>query len=164
MAMLVYASLHILGRQGYELLINQSIEKASRFADMINANQDFELITSPTLSLLTYRLVPEGILDILSHCNDKDREQILTLLNSLTVSVQKQQREAGKSFVSRTRLTTEHYPTEAITVFRVVLANPLTTEEDLSDILSEQLQIAKSTSQWQTLESLLLQHNKARSA
>ena len=61
MAMMVYASLHIFGRQGYELLINQSIEKAKTFARMIQSHPDFELITSPTLSLLTYRVNPRVI-------------------------------------------------------------------------------------------------------
>ncbi|HAU91336.1 MAG TPA: putative pyridoxal-dependent aspartate 1-decarboxylase, partial [Alteromonas sp.] len=56
MAMMVYSSLHILGRRGYELLINQSIEKAKKFAAMIEAHPDFELITSPTLSIMTYRV------------------------------------------------------------------------------------------------------------
>ena len=72
-------------------------------------------------------------------------------LNSLTVSVQKQQREAGKSFVSRTRIEIEKYNGEAITVFRVVLANPLTTKEHLFDILQEQLKIAKGNKIWNEL-------------
>ncbi|NMT57010.1 aminotransferase class V-fold PLP-dependent enzyme, partial [Vibrio parahaemolyticus] len=35
MAMLVYAAMHIISRPGYELLIDQSIEKARYFADLI---------------------------------------------------------------------------------------------------------------------------------
>ena len=61
MAMMVYASLHILGRQGYELLINQSIEKAKTFARMIQSHPDFEMVTQPILSLLTYRVNPEDV-------------------------------------------------------------------------------------------------------
>ncbi|MGC9494438.1 pyridoxal-dependent aspartate 1-decarboxylase PanP, partial [Vibrio genomosp. F10] len=41
MAMLVYASMHIISRPGYELLIDQSIEKAKYFADLIDAQPDF---------------------------------------------------------------------------------------------------------------------------
>tara|TARA_R110000751_G_scaffold116604_2_gene216432 strand:+ start:196955 stop:198574 length:1620 start_codon:yes stop_codon:yes gene_type:complete len=157
MAMMVYASLHIFGRQGYELLINQSIEKAKTYARMIQSHPDFELVTSPTLSLLTYRLNPQEV-----QTQIKSQPQISEALNieldKLTVTVQKQQREAGKSFVSRTRLQTEKYPEQAITVFRVVLANPLTTEMDLQNILDEQLAIANNSDTWKTL---CAEHKKA---
>lgn len=157
MAMMVYASLHIFGRQGYELLINQSIEKAKIYARMIQSHPDFELVTSPTLALLTYRLNPQEVQTTM-----KSQPQLTHAINiqldNLTVAVQKQQREAGKSFVSRTRLQTEKYPEQAITVFRVVLANPLTTETDLQKILDEQITIANNTDTWKTLCST---HKKA---
>lgn len=148
MAMMVYSSLHILGRKGYELLIDQSIAKAKLFAGLIEQHPDFELITIPTLSLLTYRVRPESISNKMA-IDEDDMGNLNTQLDQLTVEVQKQQREAGISFVSRTRLTTEDYPKTAITVFRVVLANPLTTEQDLQDILNEQLSIAAKTKIWQ---------------
>jgi glutamate decarboxylase len=150
MAMMVYSSLHILGRRGYELLINKSIELAFEFAEMINVHPEFELTTQPTLSLLTYRLRPFS-LSQLAGMPASDITNINNRLNSLTVSVQKQQREAGKSFVSRTRIEIEKYNGEAITVFRVVLANPLTTKEHLSDILQEQLTIANNNRIWNEL-------------
>jgi glutamate decarboxylase len=150
MAMMVYASLHILGRQGYELLIDQSIAKAKSFADMIELHPDFELVTQPTLCLLTYRLVPQSVQDDIT--SPSQLAQVAnTALDDLTVSVQKQQREAGKSFVSRTRLQVEKYHGQTITVFRVVLANPLTTKEDLQAILNEQLAIAKTSETWRKL-------------
>ncbi len=77
--------------------------------------------------------------------------QINQQLDELTVVVQKQQREAGKSFVSRTRLSTDQYSEQAITVFRVILANPLTTPKHLEEILEEQLSIAIATQQWAEL-------------
>ena len=149
MAMMVYASLHIFGRKGYELLIDQSIDKAQMFAEMIKAHPEFELITQPTLSLLTYRVNPKV-------CQDKNLSgEALNVVNQqldkLTVKVQKEQREAGKSFVSRTRLQSQRYSEEPITVFRVVLANPLTTEQDLKDILDEQLALAQTTKIWREL-------------
>ena len=150
MAMMVYASLHIFGRQGYELLIDQSIEKAKIFARMIQSHPDFELITPPTLSLLTYRVNPQEVQQQVKadpssspHFNEK--------LDKLTVYVQKQQREAGKSFVSRTRLQTQTYGEQTMTVFRVVLANPLTTEKDLQNILDEQVAIASKSQNWAEL-------------
>ncbi|MBT0587679.1 pyridoxal-dependent aspartate 1-decarboxylase PanP [Alteromonas oceanisediminis] len=155
MAMLVYASLHILGREGYELLINESIEKARRFADLITQHANFELVTSPTLSLLTYRVLPQGLSETLQRAPHQQRQVINELVDQLTVTVQKQQREAGKSFVSRTRLSTHTYADSPVTVFRVVLANPLTTDEDLAHILEEQLTIAQTTQTWTKLQNYL---------
>lgn len=152
MAMMVHAALHIIGRKGYQLLIDSCIEKAKVFAEMIQAHPDFELVTHPTLSLLTYRLVPASVQTQIHH-DATLTDQLNSDLDKLTVRVQKSQREAGKSFVSRTRLATERYSQQTITVFRVVLANPLTTISDLENILAEQLAIAKGTKLWRSLTS-----------
>lgn len=151
MAMMVYSSLHILGRKGYELLVDQSIAKAKKFAAMIDAHPDFELITAPTLSLLTYRVCPEALQSHFLEIPPVEVEVINGQVDRLVVNVQKQQREAGKSFVSRTRLESPVYGDYAITVFRVVLANPLTTAIDLELILQEQHQIATGTKAWGNL-------------
>jgi len=71
--------------------------------------------------------------------------QVNQLLDLITQEVQKRQREAGKTFVSRTRLRSAHYHGEQISVFRAVLANPLTTEEILAAVLEEQCAIVKET-------------------
>jgi glutamate decarboxylase len=151
MALLVYSSLHIFGRRGYELLINQSIEKASAFADMIRRHPDFELVTAPTLSLLTYRICPQQVQQELTASEGKNKRRLNHQIDKLVVNVQKLQREAGKSFVSRTRLEIPRYGKHAITVFRVVLANPLTTKEHLAAILAEQHDIAMGTRIWKEL-------------
>ena len=151
MAMMVYSALHIFGRQGYELLIDRSIDKARDFAQMIDKASDFELTTSPTLSLLTYRVCPVEVQQALKVANAKTRNLINEKVDALVVAVQKQQREAGKSFVSRTRLEAPDYPSQCITVFRVVLANPLTSHNDLAAILAEQHLIAKGTQAWKDL-------------
>lgn len=151
MAMMVYSALHIFGRKGYELLIDRSIDKARDFAQMIDKASDFELTTSPTLSLLTYRVCPVEVQQALKVANAKTRNLINEKVDALVVAVQKQQREAGKSFVSRTRLEAPDYPSQCITVFRVVLANPLTSHNDLAAILAEQHLIAKGTKAWKDL-------------
>ena len=145
MAMLVYSSLHIFGRRGYELLVDQSLEKAKLFARLINDDPDFELTTAPTLCILTYRVCPRVVQAQLAQATDSEKAVINEQLNNLTVRVQKLQREAGKSFVSRTRLEVAHHSNQIITVFRVILANPLTTKQDLLDILEEQKTISQNT-------------------
>ena len=160
MAMMVYSSLHVLGKSGYQLLIDQSIEKANTFADMIKAHSDFELITEPTLSLLTYRYCPAQVQASLK--SDRfDTQVINEHLDNLTKAIQKQQREAGKSFVSRTRLGINTYPNECLTVFRVVIANPLTTVGHLNNILTEQVEIARNQPQLTTLLSYLQSEDNA---
>ncbi|WP_372767540.1 pyridoxal-dependent aspartate 1-decarboxylase PanP [Pseudoalteromonas sp.] len=143
MAMLVHACLSIIGRKGYEMLIDKSLEKARYFAELIKQTDDFELVTEPELCLLTYRYVPEKIKEVLNVADEQTKLDIYAALNRFTASMQKRQREAGRSFVSRTRLTPYQYDNLPTVVFRVVLANPLTSNQILHDILAEQRQLAE---------------------
>ena len=162
MAMLVYASLHIISRPGYEMLINQAIDKAEYFADIINRHNDFELITEPELCLLTYRYVPKAVQqflnDAVSNNDQKSQDDVNLLLGQLTKFIQKRQREDGRSFVSRTRIEVARYGGVKIIVFRVVLANPLTSKEILHEILAEQCLLAQESEQY--LPQLLALSNK----
>lgn len=146
MAMLVHACLQIIGRDGYEILINNSLEKARYFAEQIKAHEDFELITEPELCLLTYRYVPASIQAAMQlTCEQADTVKLARfneLLDGLTQFIQKHQREQGKSFVSRTRIQPARYFRQATVVFRVVLANPLTSHDILNQVLVEQSEIA----------------------
>ncbi len=145
MAMLVYAALHVISRPGYEMLINSSIEKAHYFAELINQHADFELITEPELCLLTYRYNPASVQALLAKADDIQQEEINVLLDKLTKFIQKRQRENGKSFVSRTRIEVKKYQGRKTLVFRVVLANPLTSKTILQDVLAEQMQLAQES-------------------
>ncbi|WP_243976744.1 pyridoxal-dependent aspartate 1-decarboxylase PanP [Vibrio natriegens] len=143
MAMLVYAAMHIISRPGYELLIDQSIEKARYFADLIKKQDDFELVSEPELCLLTYRYLPPNIREALEKADGTQREELNVLINELTQFIQKRQRETGKSFVSRTTLNPEHWERMSTIVFRVVLANPLTSTDIFDAVLDEQRLIAQ---------------------
>jgi len=154
MAMLVYASLHIISRPGYEMLINQAIEKAEYFAELINQHDDFELITRPELCLLTYRYAPKSVQALLARNDNEANKSVNLLLGKLTKFIQKRQREDGRSFVSRTRIEVSRYGGEKVIVFRVVLANPLTTKEILQDILEQQCELAQESENF--LPELLL--------
>ena len=66
-------------------------------------------------------------------------------VDELTKFIQKRQRENGQSFVSRTKIEVAKYQGDKVLVFRVVLANPLTTHEILKDILEEQKMIAQES-------------------
>lgn len=146
MAMLVHGCLQVIGRKGYEILINRSLEKARYFAGLIDLHPDFELVTAPELCLLTYRYVPAVVQQAVRQASVQgDWEKVKKfndLISGLTKFIQKRQREEGKSFVSRTRLTPARYQRQDTVVFRVVLANPLTTDQILHDVLDEQMELA----------------------
>lgn len=143
MAMLVHAAFHIIGRSGYEILIDQNVDKARAFARMIDQHSEFELITDPELNILNYRYVPADIQAILSRSDHEQQFQINEKLDRITKRMQKQQRAAGKTFVSRTRFSQFKYGGMPVSVFRVVLANPMTTLETLRSILAEQTKLAE---------------------
>jgi glutamate decarboxylase len=143
MSMLIQSGLKILAREGYEILIDQGIEKARTFAEMIDSDPDFELVTRPETNILTYRFCPQQVQEALANATPEQSERINTCLNRITKFIQKTQRERGKAFVSRTRLEPARHHHFPCIVFRVVLANPLTTREILADILAEQKELAK---------------------
>jgi glutamate decarboxylase len=142
MAMLVHAGLSIIGRKGYELLIDMGIERAKGFAAMVQQHPDFELTSEPELNILTYRYCPLAIQQFLASSAPELRSAINVLLDQVCQLLQKSQREAGKTFVSRTRLRIAQYG-EELTVLRVVLANPLTTADILESVLIEQCGIVQ---------------------
>lgn len=143
-AVMLYANLHLLGRKGLARLIDTGIDNARYFADLIERQPDFELDSRPQLCILTYRYVPEPVrAALLSPATPADRrERIQQALDALTIDIQERQRDAGRSFVSRTQLTSSQWDSRAIAVFRVVLANPDTTQAILQGVLEEQRQLA----------------------
>ena len=151
-ALLVHAGLSIIGRKGYELLIDLGIKRANAFAEMIRKHPDFELTSVPQLNILTYRYCPKFVQEALSMTSDEQGEKINVLLDQVNQLLQKDQREAGKTFVSRTRLQASHSMQE-LTVLRAVLANPLTTDEILESVLEEQCTIVLQ----QDIQALLKQ-------
>jgi glutamate decarboxylase len=138
MAMLVHSALRIIGRRGYELLIDLGIDKAAQFAMMIESAPDFELVSAPVLNLLTYRYLPSAVRGTFASGSREQKRALNETLNGLNESIQKEQRAGGKTFVSRTRLESAAHGGQVLTVFRVVLANPLTSTSILADILEEQ--------------------------
>ena len=144
-ALLVHAGMSIIGRKGYELLIDMGLGKARTFADMIRKHPDFELTSVPELNILTYRYCPAVAQQALARATAEESRRINALLDQVNQLVQKIEREAGKTFVSRTRLRVAAYGSKELTVFRVVLANPLTTEEILSEVLAEQCAIVRQS-------------------
>ena len=154
MAMLVHAGFNIIGRKGYEMLIDRNIKLAGEFARLIEETDDFELVVRPELNILAYRYLPVKIRQKLLATGPAERSRINAAIDALTQQMQKDQRAAGLSFVSRTRITPGLYQGDTITVLRAVLANPLTTIGTLEAMLEEQRQLVQTPSLMPLLDEL----------
>jgi putative pyridoxal-dependent aspartate 1-decarboxylase len=134
------SALKIMGTQGYALMLEHGIELAHQFADEINRRPLFQLVTLPEMNILTYRICPPHLREKLANGPTDQKARINKTLNAINRSVQRMQREAGHSFVSRTSLN-RRSPETVIIVLRAVLMNPLTTIEILNEVLDEQERI-----------------------
>lgn len=140
-SLILDSALKIMGSNGYALMIEHGIETAKHFAALIEARKAFQLISEPQLNILTYRIVPLHIRDKLKTATYEERVELDKILDDINTRVQRIQREAGKSFVSRTRLKAYPEDTHNTVVLRSVIMNPQTNVTILSEILDEQEQI-----------------------
>jgi aspartate 1-decarboxylase len=140
MSLLVHSALRIIGRQGYELLLERNLEMARTFVKLVEAHPEFQLITSSSLNIVTYRYCPLAWRPQLAENQPR--------LNELNTQLQKRQRENGKSFISRTQFRHPEPYGEETTVLRAILANPLTKVEHLKEVLAEQALLGQQL-QWE---------------
>ena len=61
------------------------IERARLFADMVQAAEDFELVTAPELNILTYRYVPAWLQTLLPSLAVNTRTEVNALLDLVTI-------------------------------------------------------------------------------
>lgn len=141
-SMILDSSLKIMGSKGYALLIDHGIELARKFAEEIKKRELFQLITPPQLNILTYRVCPVHIQNKLFSGDSNETRLINENLDRINRTVQRIQREAGNSFVSRTVL--KDMNNNEIVVLRCVLMNPLTNMKIIKEILDEQEEIYKN--------------------
>jgi glutamate decarboxylase len=140
-SLILDSALKIMGSRGYALLIEHGIETAREFAVEIEKRANFQLVTRPQLNILTYRLYPSDLKEKFLEVDIEKQITINAKVNTINHEVQRLQREAGQSFVSRTTLQTEDFPGHDIVVLRCVIMNPMTNIEILRDILDEQEEI-----------------------
>ncbi|RAM48426.1 MAG: putative pyridoxal-dependent aspartate 1-decarboxylase [Hapalosiphonaceae cyanobacterium JJU2] len=141
MALFLHAGLHLIGLKGYEFLIDAGIEKTQYMAARISSMPEFELLSQPDINLLLYRYIPESLRELAAknELTETDNQQI----NLFNENLQKTQRQAGRTFISRTTKTITCLEKEiSVTALRAVIANPLTTQDDIDAVLNDQIQIA----------------------
>jgi putative pyridoxal-dependent aspartate 1-decarboxylase len=152
-----WASLKIIGREGYRLLFGQAQEATSTFKKILEESGNFEILNHPELFILNYRLVPKTIMEKLNEWaerkkalpNNNDRknltkkiQKVNSVLNNLNILLQKSIRQDDTTFVSRTILESTRYRPQRIVVLRAVLINPLINNDILKKIVSTQNNIA----------------------
>lgn len=141
LSLCLHGALHIIGKRGYEILIDNGIGKAQYFSRLIELLEPFELIMEPALNIVNYRYIPE---DLRAKAQQKSwLDDDIQRINQLNTQIQREQFEQGLTFVSKTTLMDSAYgKDQEIVVFRAVLSNPNTTAADLHSVLEDQLRIA----------------------
>lgn len=142
----LHAALHIIGALGYEFLIEEGIRKTRHMAKLVADRPEFELLLEPEINILLYRYMPEALrAKATANRLTEDDDLAINLFNE---RLQKTQRQAGYSFVSRTSLdSTRDGGGSPVVALRAVIANPLTTESDIESVLQEQINIAARLAQ-----------------
>ena len=157
--------LKTMGKNGYEALIDHSLETARGYAVLAEAHPSFELTSSPETNILTYRFVPPAWLPVLRDLRGRGepgaREAMCLhfandFLSDVNIEIQKHQRLEGLSFVSRTTLESV-YPDSKVAVLRAVLMNPFTTPAIIADILADQVRIGTDVlrEKWPQAETMM---------
>jgi glutamate decarboxylase len=142
--LLLHAALNLLGRKGYEFLLDEGIRKTHYMSDRIRSRSEFELLAEPDLNIVVYRYLPERYRErVCNNLTRSDNEAI----NEFNIRLQERQRQTGYSFVSRTKLDqSKNGECQPVVALRAVLANPLTTEPDIESVLNDQVELAANLS------------------
>lgn len=150
-----WASLKIIGREGYGVLMGQARKATENLLGMIRHCGNFEALNDPDLFILTYRFLPETLRSHIASLEKtaelkkgegkKESEQkirkINFLVNGLNIKLHKALRRDDTTFVSRTTLESTRYRPQNIVVLRAVLMNPLINRKVLKEIVDTQNRI-----------------------
>jgi L-2,4-diaminobutyrate decarboxylase len=114
MALKLYACLSVLGTRLFADAITDTFDRSRRFAERLQASEDFELAVSPDCNIVCFRHTPRGV-----PASELDALQV-RLRESLVTS--------GNFYLVQTTLGGRVW-------LRVTIINPLTTDEDLAAML-----------------------------
>ena len=138
-----WAAMKIIGRRGFELILQHARVLQDTFVTLIKNDPQFELLNTPELFIINYRFVPKELREMLDRlmpepkANAEKITQINNVVNEINVELHKKIREYDTSFVSRTRLESTRYRPRKIVVLRAITINPNTEPYMLEQILIE---------------------------
>ena len=143
-----WASLKIIGKEGYGLLFKQAQKSTDNLKMILDNCGNFETLNNPQLFILIYRFIPGAVKkQLMAWKKDraKDSEhkirKVNNLINGLNIKLHKALRRDDTSFVSRTTMESTAYRPQKIVVLRAVLINPLTNSQILEEIVATQNRI-----------------------
>ena len=150
-----WASLKIIGREGYGILMKQAQKATENLLNIITHCGNFEALNDPDLFILTYRFIPETLKSRIvslqetaarkkgekKKASEEKIRKINFLVNGLNIKLHKALRRDDSTFVSRTTLESTRYRPQNIVVLRAVLMNPLINKQVLEEIVDTQNRI-----------------------
>jgi putative pyridoxal-dependent aspartate 1-decarboxylase len=161
-----WASLKIIGRQGYKLLFKSARENTDAFKKILDRCGNFETLNVPELFIVNYRFIPQPVQEQIFKL-EKERKaskhkgyqkesarnlhKVNRIINALNIKLHKAIRMDDTTFVSRTTLESTRYRPQNIVVLRAVLTNPLTDRDILHEIVQTQNRIGMEI--WVEFES-----------
>ena len=138
----LYANLKIMDGKGYSALVDRSIRMVRYMVSALRATGAFEAVLEPITNILLYRYLPkEGGLRAAALAGRVLSAEQNAAVDAANVALQDAQKCAGRTFVSRTTLFSSAQGVRLMGL-SVVIANPLTTKQDIDDTLADQLAIA----------------------
>ncbi|TPN89006.1 pyridoxal phosphate-dependent decarboxylase family protein [Aquimarina algicola] len=114
MSIKVYSILKTYGTEVFEENVDHLYKMARVFAKMLEDRTDFELFMTPEANIVNFRYIQSENGD----------------LNTLNSNIRKRLLESGKFYIVQTTINDNLY-------LRTTLMNPLTTEQDLLELLEE---------------------------
>ncbi len=153
-----WASLKIIGREGYGLLFKSAKQNTDSLKEILDGCGNFEVLNFPELFILNYRFIPQILKEQLYEWDterkaSRDRQKVKALeksirkvnhiVNALNIKLHKALRLDDSTFVSRTTLESTRYRPQNIVVLRAVLVNPLTDKAILQEIVDTQNRIGR---------------------
>jgi glutamate decarboxylase len=163
-----WASLKIIGRDGYKLLFKSARENTDSFKNILDGCGNFETLNVPELFIVNYRFIPQPVQEQISQLEEerktsKNKEhqkelarkihKVNRIINALNIKLHKAIRMDDTTFVSRTTLESTRYRPQNIVVLRAVLTNPLTDRDILNEIVETQNRIGGEL--WPEFESAI---------
>eukprot|EP01013_Petalomonas_cantuscygni_P025401 TRINITY_DN47342_c0_g1_i1.p1 TRINITY_DN47342_c0_g1~~TRINITY_DN47342_c0_g1_i1.p1 ORF type:complete len:641 (-),score=153.88 TRINITY_DN47342_c0_g1_i1:595-2517(-) len=134
-AVYLHTNLHLFGRRGFEALMNRGVRLARFMAKEVVKSQEFELLVRPMMNILLYRAIPPHHANFRSKTlTVEDNEEI----DAYNIRLQTEQKQQGRTFVSRTTVPYKPCDGAPVVALRVVLANPVTQEADIVAVLDDQ--------------------------
>ncbi|PYP93117.1 MAG: putative pyridoxal-dependent aspartate 1-decarboxylase [Candidatus Angelobacter sp. Gp1-AA117] len=138
-ALFFHAALRLIGEQGYGFLMEENLRKSRIMAELVRMRPEFELLSESQTNILLYRGLP---LALRGRRMSPFSSEEHAVINAFNERLQKQQSQAGRTFVSRTTIALGNAsPAAPLVALRAVITNPLLQQHHMQSVLEDQVSI-----------------------